>query len=44
MNNEGFLLDVAANIFGVQTLRGHFKMRVFNPHAPSNKNSSMLTC
>ena len=42
---DGARLDIAANgLWGGRTERTFFDVRVFNPHAPSNRQSNSSTC
>ena len=42
---DGARLDIAANGFwGGRFERTYFDVRVFNPHAPSNRQSSLSSC
>ena len=44
-SQSGPRLDIAANGFwGGSLERTYFDVRVFNPHAPSNMNTSLLAC
>ena len=44
-SQSGARLDIAANGFwGGSFERTYFDVRVFNPHAPSNKNTSLSAC
>ena len=42
---DGARLDIAANSFwGGQFERTYFNVRIFNPHAPSHRQSSLPAC
>ena len=42
---DGARLDISANgVWGGNFEKTFFDMRVFNPHAPSNKNMSLQAC
>ena len=44
-SQEGARLDVSANgVWGGRFQKTYFDVRVFNPHAPSNKNQTPSTC
>ena len=44
-SQDGARLDIAANgLWGGRTERTFFDVRVFNPHAPSNRHSNATSC
>ena len=44
-SQDGARLDISANgVWGGRFEKTYFDVRVFNPHAPSNKNSTLSAC
>ena len=42
--HDGARLDIANGVWGGKYEKTYFDVRVFNPHAPSNRNTTLSTC